>query len=359
MTMISDNSHTGLERRVQMAHEWREKMAAPVVSDEVQAAFQDWLNADTRNEHAYDRAVTIWAAYDQLAVSDIADDLLAPTLRERWYTAKTALVDCVDSRKMTRVIPTAAMIGVMVMIAVTLIGRGHSPSPLSPAEVNVYTTDTAQTTTVALADGSKATLGPKTTIETSISPEYREVVLKNGAALFNVVHDPARTFSVNAGDVTAIVLGTQFDVRSNGGITRVAVSEGSVRVASPVFVGGRSTSVSSTKTLSAGEQIAAYQAEGPGEIQPIAPEQVGAWTESLLVYHGATLAELLADIDRYYKQDIVVMADAEGLSASRITASFDTADIDRMLELIAMSFAVDVQRDASNNIIITAQPQRR
>jgi transmembrane sensor len=51
-----------------------------------------------------------------------------------------------------------------------------------------------------------------------------------GSARFDVRHDPARVFEVESGDVRVRVLGTAFSVALEGGLTRVAVERGAVRV---------------------------------------------------------------------------------------------------------------------------------
>ncbi len=51
-----------------------------------------------------------------------------------------------------------------------------------------------------------------------------------GSARFDVRHEPARVFEVESGDVKVRVLGTAFSVALEGGLTRVAVERGAVRV---------------------------------------------------------------------------------------------------------------------------------
>ncbi|MFT8885181.1 MAG: FecR domain-containing protein, partial [Acetobacter papayae] len=70
----------------------------------------------------------------------------------------------------------------------------------------------AQMRTVQLADGSSILLAPLSAIRVEASGGGRTITLLRGEALFTVKHDPARPFSVKAGDVTATDIGTVVDV---------------------------------------------------------------------------------------------------------------------------------------------------
>lgn len=58
----------------------------------------------------------------------------------------------------------------------------------------------------------------------------RIVALLEGEAMFEVTHDAARPFMVDAGIGTVTVTGTRFDVRRDESMVEVAVESGSVDV---------------------------------------------------------------------------------------------------------------------------------
>jgi len=58
------------------------------------------------------------------------------------------------------------------------------------------------------------------------------LVLAAGSARFDVTHDPARTFTVDAGDYSVVDAGTIFTVAHDGDHVRVSVERGEVRVSS-------------------------------------------------------------------------------------------------------------------------------
>jgi transmembrane sensor len=83
-----------------------------------------------------------------------------------------------------------------------------------------------------LPDGSQVRLlgvGSKVEVLEQTAALVR-TALGAGSARFDVRHDPARVFEVESGDVKVRVLGTAFSVALEGGLTRVAVERGAVRV---------------------------------------------------------------------------------------------------------------------------------
>lgn len=67
----------------------------------------------------------------------------------------------------------------------------------------------------------------------SDAPQSTTIEIQSGGARFQVAHDPSRVFRVQAGPVTAEVLGTEFTVERLGEKARVSVERGRVRVLWP------------------------------------------------------------------------------------------------------------------------------
>jgi len=85
---------------------------------------------------------------------------------------------------------------------------------------------------VRLSDGSTATpIEPNAIVVVVEASETRATMrLTRGAARFEVAHRAGRTFRVEAGDVSILVLGTTFTVARSAGGARVTVEAGRVRV---------------------------------------------------------------------------------------------------------------------------------
>lgn len=349
--MIEDNG-LSLDDISRAAHDWRALLSSPDAKDEDRRAFEAWLAADSRHEEAYDRAVTLWAAYDHLRKDDIDEDLMRPTAMERWFLFVEHARSILTARPLKLAAAAVAIAVIAAPVILTAVSESEQPAGVSETAVATYSTKTGETVTVTLDDGTIATLGALTEIETALSGDARRVLLKSGAALFVVSHDEARPFSVRAGDLTARALGTAFDVRNNGGVARIAVADGEVEVAYPFFFFGWQTPLKTRKQLEVGQQIAATAEDGLRSIQSIPADQVGAWRDNWLVYDGAPLNELIADANRYNSRRIVLEDGSRTLGKLTITGSFSGTDIDAMLSMLSQSLPVTIDRSSADRVLI-------
>lgn len=338
--IIEDADYAALSRA---AHEWRERAHGEDATDADREALTAWLAEDIRHEEAYDRAATFWAAYDHLHEEDIDPALMPP--RQTLLSMLSAKLKTLAARLQFRIAAAAVLFAAIMAPAFFIVTGLNNPAPVAAEPVvAAYSAGVAQTRIVTLEDGTVATLGALTEIEVSMSDRRRAVALKRGAALFDAAPDPARPFSVKAGDLTATALGTQFDVRNNGGVFRVAVAEGRVEIAYPHLVGGAPSTLMTRRTLNAGQAVAASEERGLRGVKDVPLDEISAWRHQKLIYDGATLGELVADANRYDERDIILSDDAPAIAGQTVTASFDAANIDRMLRMIALSFPVEIDR---------------
>ncbi len=146
------------------------------------------------------------------------------------------------------------------------------------------------------------------------------VELARGAAHFEVRHDPARRFTVNAGDVAIVDLGTQFEVQRNGGQVSVAVAEGSVSVAlggqKPVTVRAGYRALAEAHTL----RVARFD-----------PESVASWRQGRLVYRDVSLHQVAREVSRYSPVPVVVDANVAERRFSGVLTIGDGTTLDRNL----------------------------
>jgi transmembrane sensor len=183
--------------------------------------------------------------------------------------------------------------------------------------------------TVTLTDGSSVSLAGGTRL-TLDRKDPRNVTLDAGRALFEVVHDDAHPFVVEAGQATLTDLGTTFDVTRMGPDVRVAVSEGMVRVDAQDV----------TATLNPGEGVTATA--GRLERRQVATEDVVGWREGRLSYSGETLAVVAQDLARALNRPIAVSPDVASRRFSGSLTTTDQADQrQRLSRLLGVSVAED------------------
>lgn len=335
------------------AHEWRDLSAQNALSELEAKAFAAWLAADVRHQQAYDRAVTVWSSIEYITEEDIDADLRARSRGERVAALSGLIRDRLGS---TGGRLTAAAIGCALVLPLLLWSASEpTTDPLSTvapiADERTYLTTTRETSRITLPDGTRATLGAATQLRYVAEARARRVHLDRGEVFFEVAPDSGRPFSVRAGALVMTAIGTAFEVRANGGVSRVAVSEGVVAARFPIMIGSRQTGQYKQVRLTAGRRAAAA-GYGLSDAQPIAAANIGAWREQRLIYSGATLAELLADLQRY--ADLAIDIDpALDLSAfGTVSASFSSRDITQMLATLPQLFPISITSDKPGRIAV-------
>ncbi|MEM9387962.1 MAG: FecR domain-containing protein [Pseudomonadota bacterium] len=339
---MSIDDPTEREALCQAAHDWREKLDAEEPSAEHLAAFERWLEADVRNAAAWERSQTLIAAYDHLQRQDIDADLLpcelaGPVAREAGNHRRPGYL----------AIAAVALTLLASIPAALFLLQGGAPTPVLIERT--YATATAEIDTVTMVDGTRITLGAATELRVVYGETSRTAELVSGAAIFAVASDPERSFAVSAGDLKATAVGTEFEVRSNGGVQRVAVAEGTVEVS---YASASDHARPSRRLLAAGTQVAATRTQGLRPVESIDPAKVAAWRESRLVYDGATIEELVADANRYSDRPIVLDATAATLAGQTITASFDATDREGLLDTLAYVFPIEVDDSEPRRIVL-------
>lgn len=191
-----------------------------------------------------------------------------------------------------------------------------------------YTTGTAETRTVRLADDSAVTLGPDSAIGVAYEAGERRVRLLAGEAFFEVTPDAGRPFRVAAGQVRVTVLGTAFNVNRGEEGADVGVAHGVVRVDYD------DATRPATERLEAGEFVRVSWA---GDVtrgeQP--PSQTAAWRERQLIAQDQPLGDVVDRLRRYYAGAIVVTDEA--LTAQPVTGVYDLDNPAGALRAIARS----------------------
>jgi transmembrane sensor len=203
-----------------------------------------------------------------------------------------------------------------------------------------HTTGTGQIETVTLEDGSRVTLGARSSLETRFTETVRQTRLVQGTAYFDVAKNANRPFVVTVAETAVTVTGTAFDIRLGPDAVRVAVTEGSVRVADTTPAPAQADAAPAL--LGAGDQLTTLldgTVSGRGLFDP---QEIAAWRDGRLVYLDARLADIVADANRY--RQIPIRLRGDSLADLRISTSFRVDQSDQMLAGLAASYAVDIRK---------------
>jgi len=247
-----------------------------------------------------------------------------------------------------------------------------------------YATAIGERRALTLDDGTRVELAPDSRIGVDFSAANRRVVLRQGAADFDVVHDASRPFRVYAGANLIQDIGTRFSVNRLPSGTVVSVTEGMVQVSVDRLAaldggitawasswlpgklaaierpGVRIESLNRPIDLVAGQEVhiaRSGEALTRGRVDPasLAPASAGR-----LSFHDDTLADIVAEFNRYTTPQIVI--DGDALRLQRYSGVFDAGDAKSFLQFLDCCSQLAVVRHVDRWVIEarpTNAPRRR
>jgi transmembrane sensor len=193
---------------------------------------------------------------------------------------------------------------------------------------------------VPLRDGSRITLNTATQLHVELTPQERHIRLDAGEAFFDVAHDSTRPFVVQVGNKRVIAVGTQFSVRRTGDDIRVVVTEGKVRIedktAMPqVSHDGAAGEVFVTPggIASASDDGVVVQNRGLAEV-----EADLSWRQGYLTFHDTSLADVVAEFNRYNVHKITI--DDPSIAAIRISGTFRALNYEAFVRVLDDGFGI-------------------
>ena len=222
----------------------------------------------------------------------------------------------------------AAAAAVILVAGVTL-WRSRGPARVNVSEIPtaMHATAVGERRNVRLADGTEIMLGPAS----RITARGRDVALE-GEAFFRVAHDVARPFTVRAGNAVIRDIGTEFSVHDDGdNRVRVVVSEGSVQLGN-----------SRDSVLLGHGDVGVLQSGRLAAERGVATAEDLAWTTGKLVFRDAPLAEVTADLKRWYGVELRVTDSA--LLRRHFTGSFTTEPANRVFDVLALALGARAER---------------
>jgi ferric-dicitrate binding protein FerR (iron transport regulator) len=191
---------------------------------------------------------------------------------------------------------------------------------------NVLSTAKSSMYQVVLPDGSHVWLNAASSIRFPASFTGNERLVElSGEAWFDVQHADQIPFLIRTGAVTTAVMGTAFDIKAYPGQRSliVSVQRGIVKIQA-----GNKT----LTTLIKGQQVR-VQADTSFSTNVIDTAAVAAWKQGNLIYKDELVKDIMADLQRVFKDTIVIKRAA--LKQETITVSFNkSSGLQQALEII-------------------------
>lgn len=278
------------------ASAWLTRLQETARTPAVEAAFKEWLAGSPAHARAFTRVNDVWELLPGAVAPVMHSPRMARVHRRRARTRRTPWL-----------VASTCAAAVLVLVAVGVVRM------LLPME-QTYQTAAGEQRTVVLADHTRVTLNTDTRIAVAYRQGERRVVLERGEALFHVVKNPQRPFIVQTGDAQVVDLGTVFDVRHYSPSVAVTLVEGSV------WVGTRT--IPST-VLTPGERLT-IQANGTRAFDRPNMQQALAWRQGQAYFDNTTLADAVAELNRY--GDTPIRIGDPALAMLRVSGVFSVRD---------------------------------
>ena len=321
---------------LQQAAEWYWQLSEPEVSPAIVSAWQTWLRASAENREAFSNVEAVlrqvdgvddppWPTEEELVADDYDGTVPVTNWREqeRRSAHRSGSFGRLSGwlRPPQRIWAVAASVVVTLVVTTFAVQLGFEAGSGIESRPNfaIYETRAAEHRDVHLPDGSSVSLGGKSMISVAYSADSRLVILKQGAAFFDVAKEAERPFLVQAGNRRIAAVGTAFNVTRQDDRVVVTVTEGTVIVTQEAAAGavplrGDETSGSGdadTARLEAGQQTT-YDAQTLTPVTVADPADAVAWRAGRLKYRGDALRYVIEDVNRYADRPIILADDAAG-----------------------------------------------
>ncbi|MBL8266527.1 FecR family protein [Steroidobacter sp.] len=290
-----------MKRTVEVAHldaawRWVLRLRDEQATPEDLAEWLQWYEADESHRAAFEEMQSFWHETGHLVAGDEEAEVAAllagrvsaqaqPVLRPWWQR------------------PVAAL-AASVLIATVAVGWVLSSQRSAPVSTTVDVRETW------LPDGSTIELAAKSAVNSRYTDSTRLLVMEGetGEAYFSVARNPKRPFIVQVGTMRVQALGTAFNVRRADDRVVVSVTKGLVEVSVP-----RADGSGEPVKVGAGNRIV-WEVSGDSTptIVPATAASTLAWKQGRLEYHNEPLAAVIADVNRYSRQPIVIEDEAAG-----------------------------------------------
>jgi transmembrane sensor len=315
------------------------------LSSEEVAEVELWLSASSEHRELVDQLHAAWRRTAELPEIIESVDVQAawsraavrlpeetPNIHKR---PSFTLESVVSRQRMKPALAAAAAVLVAVSAAalwrLTLHTSNLAPGIVPSSAASVYATGRGERGAVTLPDGTRLILAPDSRLRAprAFGRATRDVELE-GAAFFQVAHNPAHPFLVHAANAVTQVLGTEFSVTAYPGERQVevVVKTGRVGVRGAVLTHG---------------QLGRVEANGAVSVlQNVDLDRYFAWTEGRLVFEDATLGEALPKLSRWFDLDFRISDSS--LANRQLTASFHDQPSANALDLLASSLDLRYER---------------
>ena len=290
-----------------------------------------WISESPANERYFQDFQKIWTESRHLAIHSTVDE------DQAWISFRQR----VDGGQVVTMEPRPKRVGAgrqwLRVAAVFLVVAAGSwfyyLYSYQPAQF-LSVSSGAKVVLDTLPEGSVVTLNKGTAIHyrRQFAGTSRQVEME-GEAFFSVTADKNKPFVVNTNGVSITVLGTSFNVRTDGGKTEVVVETGRVEVRA----GDRTLRVEAhERALITNDNLTPKKESNPDQLY-------NYYRTNAFECNGTPLWRLAEKLNEVYKVHIVI--DSERLRNLPLTTTFVDESLDGILGVVSKTFAIRIVRN--------------
>ena len=327
------------EQRMTEAAGWLLRLRDPGASQSDLAEWLAWCKHSPENQRAFENMQALWAASGDMQEKSIDPRELAADS----YAGQVSVAEW-KSRKSRRWqpswLPAVAAAAAVVCFATGLPWALKHSGALLKSNV-LATVSTGVNRDVNLPDGSKVTVAPGSRLVERYSARERRLDLENGEAFFQVHGDRNRPFTVHVLDTTITAIGTAFNIRADGGVVRVSVTEGAVNV--------DRSSRPERISLAAGHRVT-LDPNGSAPIVAVNTVQATSWVSGILQFADEPLPSVIAAVNRY--SSVPLRVRDPSLAQYRYTGTVVAGHVSEWLSALPNVFPVVLSNEDPHSIYI-------
>jgi transmembrane sensor len=312
---------------VDQAIHWLVRLRFNPADEQTQSTFEHWLRQ--RPEH-----LLAWRRVEALGDDfvGIAPDLVRQTLKG----SRTGM----RRRKSLKLLGLLATVG-----GATWLGRDYTPLPAMLAQQHSRTGERRR---LQLDDGSLIQLNSDSAVDSYFNEQRRLIVLRRGEIIVNTGSDAGaahpRPFWVQTRDGLIRTLNGRFLAHERDDGTLLAVQSGAVTV----FPGSSQTQAVNQTVQAANQRL--FTSDGVREFKDNGLD-LWSWSEGVISARDMRLADFIEALSRYRPG---ILRCAKKVSNLRVSGTFQLADTDQVLVLVAQSLRLRIDYRTQYWVTLTA-----
>lgn len=287
-----------------------------------------WISISAENQKQFEEISQVWNVSQNVTDYNFNTDQAWNKVSDRMKTKK------LWQNQWLRV---AAAILFLVGMFTTIMKISNTVEPTILFSNTEVVTDT-------LMDGSVITLNENSSLSytDNFNVNTREVTLE-GEAFFDIERDTTKPFIINLESSKVKVLGTSFNIKSdsNEDLVRVYVKSGVVLFE---YLSEESDSTYLSVILKKGDRVVYNKITK--QLEPVLDTASSNldmyWMNQELVFDGIQLGKVTQILETVY--DVKITFTNEQSKNCLVTVSFQNAEIDQIIEVIATTFELEVEQ---------------